>query len=127
MFGLFQLFGPSKPQRRLDAAVRELGLHPRLVPDAVKIAIIRMLEERDAHGGATEAACAEVAELLTYLMHGSEVFTEDNGAAATRSAEGRITAAIAAGAGPDARIILLALHAGLVTPEVIDAFGLEID
>ena len=127
MFGIFQLFGPSRQQRRLDAAVREMGLHPRLVPDAVKIAVIRMLEERDAHGGVTDATCAEVAELLAYLMHGDRVFAEDNGEPALQSAEDRIAAAIAVGEGLDTRIILLALHAGLVAPEVIDAFGLEID
>jgi len=127
MFGLFQLFGPSKPQRRLDAALRDTGLHPRLVPDAVKITIIRMIEQRDGRDGPTEATCAHAAELLTYLMHGPQVFAEDNGEAATRSAEGRITHAIAASEGPYAHIILLALHAALVAQEVIDTHGLEVD
>lgn len=127
MFGIFQLFGPSRPQQRLDTALRACGVHPRLVPDAVKIAIIRMLEQRERQGGATEAACAHVAGLLAYLMHGRQVFTEDNGSHAAGEAEDRIAGAIAAGDGPDARLIMLALHAGLVAPEVIETYGLDVD
>jgi len=123
MFGIFQLFGPSRQQQRLDAAVRAVGVHPRLVPGAVKIAIIRMLEERQA--GADEAACAHAAELLGYLMHGPKVYAEDNGEAATAAAEDRIESAIGAESGPDARLILLALHANIAAPEVVEAYGLE--
>ena len=31
MFGIFSLFGKSKPMAALEAALREAGLHPRLI------------------------------------------------------------------------------------------------
>ncbi|WP_416898852.1 MAG: hypothetical protein ACMVY4_03725 [Minwuia sp.] len=127
MFGFLELFGPSRPQKRLDAALREAGVHPRLVPGAVKLTAIRQMEEKERQGGADEAACARAAALLAYLMHGREIFEGDNGAAAAAEAEDRIAGAVAAGDGPDARLILLALHAGIVAQEVVEAWGLEID
>jgi hypothetical protein len=124
MFGFFELFGASRAQRKVDAAFREVGVHPRLVPDAVKISIIRQLQSDSHPGAAGEAACAEI---LGYLMHGSAVFAEDNGAYAMREVQGRIESAISAGDSPDARLVLLALHAGIVAPEVIDEYELGID
>lgn len=127
MFGLFSLFGASAPQRRLDAALREVGVHPRLVPGAVKITVLRQIKASERDTGAHEAACADAAQLLGYLMHGAEVFAEDNGAWARSEAEDRVAAAIGAGDSADARLILLALHAGIVTPEVIEEYQLEAD
>ena len=37
MLGIFGLFGRSRDTQRLDRALRSAGVHPRLVPDAVKI------------------------------------------------------------------------------------------
>jgi hypothetical protein len=127
MFGIFELFGASRPQRRLDAALRAVGVHPRLVPDAVKLTVIRQLQGRERQGGADETACAHAAEMLGRLMHGRGAFIDDNGSQAARETEDRIAAAIGAGDGPDARLIMLALHAGLVAPEVVDEFELTID
>ncbi len=127
MFGFLELFGASRPQRRLDAAFRAVGVHPRLVPDAVKLAIIRQLQSRERQGGADEAACAASARLIGFLMHGRSVFAEDNRAEIVSEVEDRLAAAIGAGDGPDARIVLLALHAGIVAPAVVQAYELEID
>ncbi|WP_281017553.1 MULTISPECIES: hypothetical protein [unclassified Minwuia] len=127
MLGILELFGASRPVQRLDRALRAVGVHPRLVPGAVKIATIRQLESRPRQGGADETACAHAAALLGYLMHGQQIFTEDNGALAAAGAEDRIMAAIGAGTGPDARLVLLALHAGIVAQEVIDDYRLEVD
>lgn len=127
MLGLLELFGASRPVQRLDRALRAVGVHPRLVPGAVKIATIRQLESMQRQGGADEAACAHAAELLGYLMHGRSTFIEDNGAGAAAEVDDRIAAAVGAGTGPDARLILLALHAGIVVQEVIDDYRLEID
>ncbi len=37
MLGFFGIFGRSHELRRLDQAVRAVGLHPVLVPEAVKL------------------------------------------------------------------------------------------
>ena len=39
------LFGRPHEIRILDDALRTAGLHPRLVPDAVKIATVKILKE----------------------------------------------------------------------------------
>lgn len=125
MLGFFGLFGASRPVQRLEHALRAVGVHPRLMPDAVKIATIRELEASSS--GADETACARAAELFAYLMHGAEAFAADNGAEATTAAEGRLEAAIGAGTGPDARLVLLALHAGIVAPAVIERYRLAVE
>ncbi|PJK27427.1 hypothetical protein [Minwuia thermotolerans] len=127
MLGFLELFGASRPVQRLDSALRAVGVHPRLVPGAVKLATIRQLETTRSKDGPDEASCAHAAELFGYLMHGRGVFAEDNGAGAAAGVEDRIAAAVGAGTGPDARLILLALHAGIVAPEVVEHYQLEID
>ncbi|ANK82603.1 MAG: hypothetical protein TEF_18720 [Rhizobiales bacterium NRL2] len=127
MLGFLELFGASRPVQRLDGALRAVGVHPRLMPGAVKIAIIRQLETTGRKDGPDEAACAHAAELFGYLMHGPGVFADDNGASAAAAVEDRIAAAVGAGTGPDARLILLALHAGIIAPEVLERHQFEID
>lgn len=127
MFGFFELFGASRAQRKLDAAFRSVGVHPRLVPDAVKITINRQLQPTARHGPIDDATCRHAAELVGYLMHGYEVFAQDNGVAAAGEAGERVEQAIRAGDSPDARMILLSMHAGIVAPEVVDEYGLSAD
>lgn len=124
MLRLFSLFGRSAAQNALDDALRAAGVHPLLVPEAVKITVLR-LHRRAGRGAATEADLAGAAELLAWCLLGREAFVESNGARAADAVEQRVEAAIAAGDSFDARLILLALHAGVVAPEVADR--LEID
>jgi len=49
MFGFFGLFGRSHEMKRLDQAVRDVGLHPNLVPDAVQLTTFNLLKA--ANGG----------------------------------------------------------------------------
>ncbi|MFN4090963.1 MAG: hypothetical protein ACK4QW_18225 [Alphaproteobacteria bacterium] len=121
MLRLFGLFGRAPGIRRFDREIRGFGLHPALVPDAVKIAAVRMLEQPPA----AEAAWPDAAALLAYCMSGRDAFQEANGAAATAAAEGRMEAAIAAGGGRDADLVLLTLHAGVAEPSVVARYGLE--
>ena len=67
MIGFLGIFGRSHELKRLDQAVRAVGLHPRLVPDAVQLTILKLLKE--AEGGANPApraydAAAETARVL---------------------------------------------------------------
>ena len=114
MFGFSALFGRSREVRRLDAALRAAGLHPALIPDAVKIAALKLLKE-DGYGASPDlSACTIAAEMLTYCILGDLGFGEEQGRGAARALEARLEAALAAGDSLDARLILLALHAGII-------------
>jgi hypothetical protein len=110
--------------QRLDQALRSAGLHPRIVPDAVKIAALKQLKL--ASGGAPYdlRATASAAELLGYCVLGRHGFSAANGEFQTEATEGRLIAAIEDGQGLDARLVLLTLHAGLTHPSVVERFEL---
>lgn len=106
--------------------MRAVGLHPRLVPDAVKIALIRQLRRNpDSDGSVSDADCASAAVLLTYCMIGPGGLAAETDVATVEAVEERVDRAVTAGDSTDARLILLALHAGLVEGGVIDRYGLE--
>jgi hypothetical protein len=122
--GLFGVFGRSEDLRSLDEALRSAGLHPALVPDAVKLTVLNVL--KDARGEEPSAQdYRQTAALLAYCALGREVFDMANGVLALSTAELRIEAALEAGEGFDASLILLALHAGIIHPGVKESFQLE--
>ena len=126
MFGLFQLFGRSRELKALDRALREAGVHPGTVPEAVKIAALRLLkQEASAGAGLSEADYNVAAQLLGYCMLGHDQFIASNGIRAAERAEHRLEAAIAAGDSLDAKLVLLALHSGVIVSEVADRFDVE--
>ena len=128
MFGLFQLFGRSRELKALDHALREAGVHPGTVPEAVKLTVLRLLKQEESAGaGVSEAAFEDAAQLLGYCMLGHDQFVASNSVRAAKSAEHRLEAAIAAGDSLDARIVLLALHSGVIVSEVADRFEVETD
>ena len=122
MLRLFSLFGRSADMQALDDALRACGVHPILVPEAVKLTVLRL--HRRGAGPAGDGFGAAAA-LLSYCMLGRAPFVEARGPEAADAAEARVEAAIDAGDSGDAKIILLALHAGLVTPEVAERFELD--
>lgn len=125
MFGIFGLFGRSREMQLLDDAVRAVGLHPRIVPEAVKLTTLKQLKE--ARGGETLTGgrdLAAAAELLGYCNMGPRAFLENNDIERIDAVEARIAGAIEAGHGLDARLILLTLHAKLTHPSVIERYEL---
>ncbi len=121
MFGFLGIFGRSRELRQLDQAVRAVGLHPRLVPDAVQLTTVKLLAEAATGQRAYDAA----AEMLAYCMLGPEVFAGDNGADLTAAVETRLEAALEAGDSLDARLVLLVLHAGVIQPRVVERYEIE--
>lgn len=121
MFGLLSLFGRSKDIQRLDDALRAAGLHPAVVPEAVKLTVLKLLGDRRQD----PQALAEAAALLGYLMLGPDDYAAATDARACAAAEARLEAAVAAGDSLDAQLVLLTLQARLVQPAVVDRFGLE--
>ena len=123
MPGFFGIFGRSHELRRFDHAVRAVGLHPLLVPEAVKLTTLKLLREAGADPDRHPYAAA--AELLGYCVLGAQDFTECNGPNLTEAVEARLAAAFEAGDNLDARVVLLTLHAGLIQPSVVERYGLE--
>jgi hypothetical protein len=123
MLGFFGIFGRSQELQRLDKALLGVGLHPRLVPEAVKLTTLKLLGEFGARRD--PASCAAAAELLGYCVLGAQGFTEHNDPSLTDAVEGRLAAALEAGDNLDARIVLLTLHAGVIQPSVVEHFDLR--
>jgi hypothetical protein len=126
MLGIFTLFGRSREVQRLDVALRAAGLHPGLMPDAVKITLLKLLKEELGGDAASPEICAYAAELLAYCMLGAAHFTEANDSRRTGVTEARVEAALEADESLDARLVLLALHAGVVAPRVIERYDLQV-
>ncbi len=118
--GFFGFLGRSHDLRQLDTALREVDLHPRLVPEAVKLALLKVVK-----GTPQGQDFRPAASLLAYCMLGAEGFAGANGEAAALHEEGRIERALVAGESTDAKIVLLALHAKVIQPSVVATFGLE--
>ncbi len=124
LFGIFGLFGRSHELQRLDQALRGGGLHPRLVPEAVKLTALKLLKEA-VGANPSPRAYATVAELLGYCVLGAQGFTECNGPSLTEAVEARLAAALEAGDSLDARVVLLTLHASVIQSSVVERYGLE--
>ena len=127
MFGFFGLFGRSQEMKRLDQAVRDVGLHPNLVPDAVQLTIFNLLKEAEKGASPAPRAYHAAAEMLGFCMLGAQGFTEANGLPLTEALEARLEAALGTGDNLDARIVLLALHAGIIQTQVVENYQLGTD
>ena len=123
MLGLFGMFGRSRAIRRLDDALLAAGVHPRALPDAVKLSILGLLGSTRGDGPAAQD-CAAAAELVGYCVLGAQGFLAATGLARTEAVEARLDTALAAGDGPDARLVLLTLHSGTIQASVVDRYDL---
>lgn len=123
--GFLGMFGRSHELRELDRAFRTIDVHPNLVPEAVKLTIFNLLQ--DEASGADELAglTRPAAELLGYCIVGAQVFTAANGPDLGMAVERRIEAALDAGDSLDANLVLLALHARIIQPSIVERYGLE--
>ena len=124
--GFLGIFGRSGDLRELDAAFRGVDLHPALVPEGVKLTIANLMKDH-ASGEPPSQAYPPVAQLFGYCIAGPEAFERANGSDHVLEAERRIEAALEAGDSFDAEIVLLALHARLINPEVVERFRLTAD
>ena len=124
-FGFLGLFGRSEDLRAIDAALRTVGLHRAVVPEGVKLALSRLMQ--DEIGDPAPHAYAVACALLAYCMLGADGFAANNGDDALDRMTARMDEAVAAGSGLDVGIVLLAHHAGLIQPSVVERHGIEID
>lgn len=123
--GFMGRFGRSASLRTLDADLRAVDLHPNLVPEAVKLAALRILMDQTGGRDPSAEKSRAAAELLAYCMLGEETFTSANGTGLTDTVESRIDAALGLGTTSDAKLILLALHANVIQPSVVERYRLE--
>jgi len=123
--GLFGIFGRSSDLRQFDEALRSLDVHPRLVPEAVKLTAVALLKDHAQAQEPAPHAYRSAAEILAYCMVGPEAFSAANDASAGREVERRIEAALEKGDNLDAQLVLLTLHAKVIQPSVVARFELE--
>ena len=123
MLGFFGIFGRSQDLKRLDQCLLEVGLHPRIVPDAVKLTTLKLLEE--AGRRRDPASYAPVAQLIGFCVLGADGFYHHNDQGLAEAVEERLTAALEVGDSFDARLVLLTLYAGIIQPSLVAHYGLE--
>lgn len=124
--GFFGIFGRSAALRAFDTDLRAVDLHPKLVPEAVKLTAVRtLMDQADGREPSAEANRAAV-EIIAYCMIGAEAFAGVNGVPLAEAVEQRIDRALAHGVSLDAKLVLLTLHAKVIQPSVVEHFGLEV-
>ena len=123
MFGIFGLFGKSKPLTALEAALREAGLHPRLLPDSIKLTVLRLLP--DGGEAAPPDELREAAELLAYCILGPQGFAEATSPRAGLAVERRLDAVLDHPQSLDAQIVVLMLKTDNADPAVAERFEVE--
>ena len=128
ILGVFGIRGRPKEVHRLSDALRDAGIHPALVPDSVKIAVIKLLREHDGGKIADiDASCEKAAPMVAYCMLGRDEYADVNDVAAADEVENRLRLAIDSGKSLDAQLAMLTLLARVTHPDVVDTFDLEID
>jgi len=123
--GFMGVFGRSQDLRSLDQALRSLDLHPKLVPEAVKLTVCALLKEQANGDEPPPHAYRPAAEIIAYCMIGPEAFAGANEVELALNVERRIEAALVAGDSLDAQLVLLTLHARVIQPGVVARFELE--
>jgi hypothetical protein len=119
------MFGRSSDLRQLDQALRAVDVHPRLVPEAVKLTVCALLKDRAGGEEPPFQAYGPAAEIVAYCMIGPEAFAGANDVGLTLAVERRIEAALLSGNSLDAQLVLLTLHARVIQPSVVERFELE--
>jgi hypothetical protein len=123
--GFLGIFGRAPELRQLDQSFRALDVHPRLVPEAVKLAMISLLQDHATDGKPTPQAYRAAAELTGYCIMGPAAFAAVDDPELAVEVERRIDRALEFPATLDAKLVLLTLHAKVIQPSVVDQFGLE--
>lgn len=125
--GFFGVFGRSSDLRQLDRALREVDLHPAVVPEGVKLTIVNLMKDAWPNEEPPADAYLPVAGLFAYCVVGRDAFAGANGDERLADVEARIEAALDGGESLDAQLVLLAIHAKLVSADVVARFGLSAD
>ena len=123
--GLFGIFGRSSDLRQLDQALHAVDVHPRLVPEAIKLTVVNLLKDYAIGDEPAPQAYRAAAEIVGYCMIGAEALGRANGPDVTARTERRIEAVIGSGVSLDAQLVLVTMYAGVTQPSVIEQFQLR--
>jgi len=123
--GFLGIFGRAPELRQLDQSLRSLDVHPRLVPEAVKLAMISLLQDHATDGKPSQQAYRAAAEIVGYCAMGPAAFAAVDRPELAEDVERRIDRALEFTSTLDAKLVLLTLHAGVIQQSVIDHFQLE--
>ena len=123
--GLFGIFGRSSDLRQMDQALRSVDVHPRMVPEAVKLTAVALLKDHAIGPEPAPQSYRAAAEIVAYCMIGTDGFAGANGDDLTQVVERRIEAALDKPEGLDAQLVLLTLHAKIIQPSVVHQFQIE--
>lgn len=118
------MLGRSTAMRALDDALRASSVHPLLVPEPVRLTMIQ-LNKKLGDAIHQNVAFAKGAQLLACCMLGYEQFADSISGEDAVCVDFRVQTAFDEGDTLDAKLILLALHAGLMAPEIADRIDLE--
>jgi len=124
-FGLFGIFGRSSDLRQFDQALRSVDVHPRLVPEAVKLTAVNLLKDHAIGDEPAPQSYRAAAEIIGYCMIGAEAFAGANDEHLSLQVGRRIESALETGDSLDAQLVLLTLHARVIQPSVVHRYGLE--
>jgi len=124
-FGFMGIFGRSYDLRQFDQALRLVDVHPAVVPEAVKLTAVNLLKDNATNDDPTPEAYRSAAEIIGYCMIGADAFAGANGEEVTLAVERRIDVALESNASLDAQLVLLTLHAKVIHPSVVQAYGIE--
>ncbi|EAS49367.1 conserved hypothetical protein [Aurantimonas manganoxydans SI85-9A1] len=125
--GLFGVFGRSEDLKQLDSALRSVDLHPRMVPEAVKLTVVRLMQDHAIGAFSAPQAYRAAAEILGYCMIGAEGFAGANDVDLALRVGDRIERAMEAGDSLDAQIVLVTMTARVIQPSVVERFELTLD
>lgn len=123
--GFLGRFGRSGDLRALDAALRAVDIHPAMVPDGAKLTIVNLMKDQWPDQEPPQSAYPPVAQLFGFCIVGPDEFARANGPDATAEAERRLDRALEREESFDAQLVLLALHSKLVSPKLVELYGLS--
>lgn len=123
--GFFGMFGRSSDLRQLDLALRQVDLHPALVPEGAKLTIVNLMKDQWPNEEPPAEAYLPIAGLFAYCIAGPDAFLAANGEERLADVESRIERALVAEDSLDAQLVLLAMHSRLINPQVVERFGLS--
>lgn len=123
--GFLGFFGRSHDLRQFDEALRSVDLHPRMVPEPIKLTVVNLLKDHAVGPEPAPQSYRAAAELICYCMIGAEAFAGANNPELALQIDRRILAALEIGDSLDAQLILLTLHAGVAQPSIIDHYHLH--
>ena len=127
-FGLFGLRERSKHQQILEDYLRASGVHPQLIPEEVKLTVLKFIKAGpglDANSRPNDPALAEAGRLLAYCFAGREEYVSSAGAGSADEQERRLALALEAGEGIEASIVMLALTSGIAHHSIAERFEVE--